>query len=57
MFPYNWTIVVLRVQSVEEFAEVPNPAGYLFSFNIREGVGSSGDVGLVDGDCPIQAKV
>ena len=57
MFPYNWPIVVLGIQGVEEFAEVPDPAGYLLSLDIGKGVSSPGNVRLICGYGPVETEV
>ena len=57
MFPDYGAVVIQGVQGVEEFAEVPDPAGYLFPFDIGEGIGSLGDVRLVCGYGPIETEV
>ena len=57
VFPNYGAVVVLGVQSVEELAEVPNPAGYLFSFDIGKGIGSPSNVRLVRRYRPIEAEI
>ena len=57
MFPHYNAIVVCGIEGVEEFAEVPDPSGYLFSFNVCEGEGGVGNVELVCRYRPIQMEV
>jgi len=57
VFPDYGAVVVQGVQGIKELAKVPNPTSYLFPFDIGEGVGGPGDMGLVCGYGPVETEV
>ncbi len=57
MLPYYWSVIIDRIEDVQELSKVPDPSCHFFAFDICQGEGSSGNVGLIVRHCPINLKI